>query len=104
MTRALIRYLHEGGFLVALPFGTWPLLYDDSRKGIPYGITDTLSMGVDNGFDQPPGGMELMLQAKTNVLFGLPAVAPFPGRATSALCQRGAAEFPQSTFTCRWFN
>jgi len=78
VTRALIRYLHEGGFLVVLPFGTWPLLYDDSRQGNPHGITDTLSIGVDNGFDQPPGGMELMFQAKTNVLFGLPAVAPFP--------------------------
>src|SRR5262249_22133588 len=31
-TRSLVRYLHEGGFLVALPTATWPLLYDDSRK------------------------------------------------------------------------
>src|SRR5208282_26735 len=78
VTRSLVRYLHEGGFLVSLPTGTWPLYYDDSRKGIPYAITDTLAIGVDNGFEQPPSGVELTFHAKTNVLFGLPAAAPFP--------------------------
>ena len=78
VARALERYLREGGFLVSLPMGTWPLLYDDSRNGIPHGITDKLGLGIDNGFDQPPGGMELTFSAKTNVLFGLPATASFP--------------------------
>jgi hypothetical protein len=78
VTRSLVRYLHEGGFLVALPTATWPLLYDDSRKGISYGITDTLALGVDNGFDQPPNGIELSFHAKTNVLFGLSPTASFP--------------------------
>jgi glycoprotein endo-alpha-1,2-mannosidase len=76
--RALIRYLREGGFLVSVPVGTWPLLYDDSRKGVPLGITDRLGMAVDNGFDQPPGGVELSFRAKTNVLFGLRDTVPFP--------------------------
>jgi hypothetical protein len=78
VTRALVRYLRQGGFLVSLPTGTWPLLYDDSRKGIPHGITDTLALGVDNGFEQPPSGTRLVFHAKTNVLFGLSATASFP--------------------------
>jgi hypothetical protein len=78
VTRALIRYLHEDGFLVSLPTGTWPLLYDDSRKGVPHGITDTLALGIDNGFDQPPSRADLTFHAKTNVLFGLSPTAPFP--------------------------
>ena len=78
VTRSLVRYLHEGGFLVTLPTGTWPLLYDDSRKGISFGITDTLALGVENGFDQPPSGIELSFHAKTNVLFGLSPTAQFP--------------------------
>lgn len=63
---------------MTLPTRTWPLLYDDSRKGAPHGITDNLALGVDNGFDQPPSGTELTFYAKTNVLFGLPLTAPFP--------------------------
>ena len=78
VTSALVRYLQQGGFLASLPMGTWPLLYDDSRKGVPFGITDKLALGVDNGFDQPPNGMELTFYAKTNVLFGLPITASFP--------------------------
>jgi len=79
VTLSLARYLSEGGFLVSLPTGTWPLLYDDSRKGVPHGITDALALGIDNGFEQPTNGIELTFYAKTNVLFGLPATAPFPG-------------------------
>jgi glycoprotein endo-alpha-1,2-mannosidase len=78
VSRSFVRYLHEGGFLVSLPMGTWPLLYDDSRKGVPHGITDTLALGIDNGFEQPPGGVQLTFHAKTNVLFGLPTTASFP--------------------------
>jgi hypothetical protein len=80
VTSALARYLREGGFLVSLPGWPWPLYYDDSRKGVPHAITDMLALGVDNGFDQPPRGRELRFEAKTNVLFGLPATVPFPNR------------------------
>ncbi len=79
VTRALIRYLHEGGFLVSLPVmgSTWPLYYDDNRK-IPYCITDKLALGVDSSFEEPPKGVEFTFYAKTNVLFTLPAAVPFP--------------------------
>jgi len=79
VARALVSYLRHGGFLVCLPStGVWPLYYDDSRKGAPHAITDTLALGIDNGFEQPPGGVDLTFYAKTNVLVGLPATAPFP--------------------------
>ena len=78
VSRALVRYLHEGGFLLSLPMGTWPLLYDDSRKGIPFGITDKLALGMDNGFEKPPDGAALTFHAKTNVLFGLSPAVPYP--------------------------
>jgi glycoprotein endo-alpha-1,2-mannosidase len=78
VTWSLIRYLREGGFLVSLPVGTWPMLYDDSRKGIPFGITDKLELGVDNGFDQPTAGTELKFYVNTNFLLGLSSTAPFP--------------------------
>jgi glycoprotein endo-alpha-1,2-mannosidase len=79
MTRSLIRYLHEGGFLVSLPPASpWPLTYDDSRKGIPFCITDKLALGVDNGFEQLPAGTELKFHVNKSALFGLPPTAPFP--------------------------
>jgi hypothetical protein len=78
VAQSLVRYLHNGGFLVSLPMGTWPLLYDDSRKGVPYGITDTLALGVDNGFEQPPVGTELIFYVNKSALSGLPPTAPFP--------------------------
>jgi len=79
VTRALARYLHEGGFLVSLPEGApWPLYYDQSRKNIPYAITDKLALGIDNGFEQPTNAADLAFHAKTNVLLGLAASIPFP--------------------------
>jgi glycoprotein endo-alpha-1,2-mannosidase len=78
VTRALVRYLHEGGFLVCLPTGTWPLLYDDSRKGVPHGITDILDLGIDNGFEQPPAGADLKFYVNKQALFGLPSPVSFP--------------------------
>jgi hypothetical protein len=77
VTRSLVRYLREGGFLVSLPTGTWPLYYDDSRKGIPYAITDALAMGV-NGFDHPPAGTKLKFYVNKSAWLGLPPTAPFP--------------------------
>jgi glycoprotein endo-alpha-1,2-mannosidase len=95
VTRALVRYLHEGGFLVSFPSSEpWPFHYDDSRKGIPFVITDKLGMGVDNGFDVPPSGVELTFYAKTNVLFGLSATAPFPKTGLARFRSTNRARIP----------
>jgi hypothetical protein len=78
VTRSLVRYLHEGGFLVSLPTEPWPLAYDDSRKMAPFCITDKIALGVDNGFEQPPAGTELKFYVNKSALSGLPPTAPFP--------------------------
>jgi len=80
VNRALVRYMHEGGFFVCLPVvgASWPLYYDDSRKGIPYAVTDMLALGIDNGFEQPPAGTELKFYVNKTALPGLPPTAPFP--------------------------
>jgi glycoprotein endo-alpha-1,2-mannosidase len=80
VTRSLIRYMHEGGFLVVLPHGgPWPFHYDESRKGMPpLCITDPLGLGVDNGFDDPPAGTELKFYINKSTLRGLPPTAAFP--------------------------
>jgi hypothetical protein len=80
VTASLIRYMQEGGFLVSLPPSSpWPLHYDDSRKGVPpLCITDSLGLGVDNGFDQPPAGTELKFYVNKSALSGLPPTASFP--------------------------
>jgi hypothetical protein len=79
VTQALVRYLHQGGFLICLPTtGPWPIYYDDSRNGIPFNITDKLALGVDSGFDKGPGGPELKLFVNKSALHGLPPIATFP--------------------------
>ncbi|HEY3761917.1 MAG TPA: glycoside hydrolase family 99-like domain-containing protein [Verrucomicrobiae bacterium] len=79
VTRSLIRYLHEGGFMVSLPYSApWPLYYDDSRKGATHCITDTLDLGVDNGFDQPPASANLKFYVNKTALLGLPPTATYP--------------------------
>ena len=80
VTRSLVRYMHEGGFLVSLPYNApWPLHYDDSRKGAPpVCITDNLGLGVDNGFEDPPAGTSLKFYVNKSVLSGLPSTAAFP--------------------------
>ena len=79
VTHALILYMHEGGFLVSLPYGPWPFHYDDSRKGTPpLCITDSLGLGVDNGFENPPDRTNLKLYPNKSALFGLSPTAAYP--------------------------
>jgi glycoprotein endo-alpha-1,2-mannosidase len=80
VTQSLIRYMHEGGLLAVIPHdGPWPLYYDDSRKGTPtVCITDSLGLGVDNGFDEPPAGTDVKFYANKSALRGLPPSAAFP--------------------------
>jgi hypothetical protein len=78
VTRALVRYHSRGGFLVCIPSGAWPFLYDDSRGGQPKAISDILSIGVTGAWETPPAEVALTFYAKTNILFGLQPTAPFP--------------------------
>jgi glycoprotein endo-alpha-1,2-mannosidase len=81
VTSALIRYLHEGGFLVVLPVdGVWPFYYDQSRGDKPMPITDRLGLGLTGAgnWDSPPAGVSLTFYFNTSVLPGLPGTAPYP--------------------------
>jgi hypothetical protein len=78
VTDALVRYLHEGGFLVSVPVGPWPFTYDDSRKGMSFRITDKLELGVSDGFEQPPVDTDLKFYVNKRALSGLPPTTPFP--------------------------
>lgn len=77
VTRALIRYHAQGGFLVILPNAPWPFLYDDSRRSQPHGISDVLATSITGSPDMPPEGT-LSFRVRTNILFGLSQNAPFP--------------------------
>jgi hypothetical protein len=77
VTRALVRYHSRGGLLVIIPTAPWPFLYDDSRGGKPAAISDVLATGV-TGWPEAPPELKLTFHAKTNILFGVPATAPFP--------------------------
>lgn len=100
VTRSLINYMHEGGFLVVLPCdGPWPFHYDDSRKGAPpLCITDNLGLGVDNGFDQPSAGTESKFYVNKSALLGLPHTAPFPTRGDLRFRPASRSRVPASDY------
>jgi hypothetical protein len=79
VTSALVRYLHEGGFLVALPIGgVWPFFYDQSRGDQPDKISDKLGLGVTGAWDTPPAGSDLKFYPNKMDLIGLPPMAKYP--------------------------
>ena len=79
VTRALIGYLHKGGFLVSLPVtGAWPLYYDQSKGDKPESITDKLGLGVTGAWDTPPTATPLTFYVNKSALSGLPPTAMFP--------------------------
>ena len=73
-----LRYLREAGFLAVLPMAPWPFLYDDSRKGAAYAITDKLALGI-TGWDPTNFLSHPKFYVNTNALRGLQRVVPFPG-------------------------
>jgi glycoprotein endo-alpha-1,2-mannosidase len=79
VSRALVQYHREGGFLAIVATAPWPLLYDDSRSGKPAAISDVLGTGVTGWPEAPvPPQLVLTFHARTNILFGLRTTAPFP--------------------------
>jgi hypothetical protein len=95
VTRALVRYHSRGGFMVIIPTAPWPFLYDDSRRGQPAAISDVLATGV-TGWPEAPVSPELKLtfHAKTNILFGLSATAPFPTTGDCRFTPATKSRFP----------
>jgi glycoprotein endo-alpha-1,2-mannosidase len=79
VTSSLVRYLHEGGFLVTLPVGgVWPFFYDQSRSDKPMKISDRLGLAVTGSWDTPPTGSELKFYVNKAALLGLPPTSMYP--------------------------
>jgi glycoprotein endo-alpha-1,2-mannosidase len=79
VTSSLVRYLHKGGFLVALPVGgVWPFFYDQSRSDKPMKISDRLGLGVTGSWDTPPTGAEPKFYVNKTALLGLPPTSMYP--------------------------
>jgi len=90
--RALVRYLREGGTLVAITTQPFPFYYNEKgeavvsagKLGFPIagsgalGRPDVGAKALVRGWEQPPAGVELAFRFDTEALPGLPASAPFP--------------------------
>ena len=90
--KAILRYLAEGGLLVALPTGPFPFYYNESgeavvsagRFGFPiggsgaFGRADVAPAATVRGWETPPEGVKLAFQLDTERLAGLPKSVPFP--------------------------
>jgi hypothetical protein len=113
--QSLLRYLGEGGLLMAIPFQPFPFYYNEKgeavvaagRLGFPIagsGVAerDDLPEGAQvAGWEQPPAGVELTFHVDTQALPGVPETAPFPTDgdlrwrpATPALVAKGDVYLP----------
>jgi len=83
---ALRSYVKEGGFLILLPAGPFPLYYAEGgatvrgtdKLGIQILGTGARSPGGPQGWEQPPPGLELKLCVDVSLLPDLPGQAPYP--------------------------
>jgi len=90
--QALLRYLGEGGFLIAASPQPFPFYYNEKgesvvaagRFGFPIAGSGALQRndipeGAQvKGWEKPPAGVELTFHVDQKALPGVPATAPFP--------------------------
>jgi len=90
--RAIVRYLGEGGLLVAMTTQPFPFYYNQDgtpvvsagRFGLPVcgsgalGRRDVPANAASKGWEKPPAGVTLRFQIDSERLAGLPASVPFP--------------------------
>jgi hypothetical protein len=91
--QALRRYLGEGGLLMAVSYQPFPFYYNEKREtvnaagrlGFPIvgsgapAREDRPDAARVRGWEEPPEDANLTFRVDTDVLAGLPAIAPFPG-------------------------
>ena len=73
---ALGRYLAAGGFLVAMPAGTWPFYRDADGQAVNHSARFGLTLRM--GWEQPPEGRALRFVQPERRLPHVPAEFPFP--------------------------
>jgi len=90
--RAILRYLGEGGLLIAMSFRPFPFYYNEKREsvvaagrlGFPIAGSgafqrDDIPDGTEvKGWEEPPADVALTFHVDTDALPGLTAKAPFP--------------------------
>lgn len=84
--RAMIRYLEEGGLLMAIPSGPFPFFYNEAGQpvssagkfGFPLLGSGAKAPPSAQGWERPPAGLSLAFAIDTRSLQGLPQKIPFP--------------------------
>ncbi|MFW6161239.1 MAG: glycoside hydrolase family 99-like domain-containing protein [Planctomycetota bacterium] len=90
--RAIVRYLREGGTLVAMTTQPFPFYYNQDGEavvsagkfGFPIcgsgagGRRDVPLEATSKGWEEPPAGVQLQFRIDTDRLPGLPETVPFP--------------------------
>jgi hypothetical protein len=84
--RHVLRYLREGGLLLAMPSGPFPLYYNEQREtvnsaarfGLPVGAGTGNPAEAPTGWETPPSGLELTFRLQTDLLPSVPATVRFP--------------------------
>ena len=84
--RSLIRYLEEGGLLVALPGGPFPFFYNEKhtavntahRLGLPVGSGNGVVDRAPTGWEKPPQDLSFHFQFNVQQMPNLPVRVPFP--------------------------
>lgn len=83
---AIVRYLSDGGLLLALAAGPFPFFYDETHEavhaagmfGFPIHGGGAPGGGTIRGWESPPEGVRLRFEIDSKYLGGLPARIPFP--------------------------
>lgn len=82
----LIRYLREGGMLLAMPSGPFPFYYNENHEAVNaagrFDLPVTSGAGnpanAPTGWETPPEGFDFRFQFRTDALSGIPESASFP--------------------------
>jgi len=83
---AILRYLREGGLLMALPSGPFPFYYNENGKvvvsarkfGFPIEVSGRNPDSDVRGWETPPSGVKLTFKINNKLLEGLPPTVGFP--------------------------
>ncbi len=84
--RGLVRYLEEGGLLLALPSGPFPFYYNEHRTAVhaarQFGLPVEGGTGdprqAPTGWEHPPAGLTFTFEFNTEFIHSVPPRAAFP--------------------------
>lgn len=74
---AILRYLSEGGLLVAISSHPFPFFYNEADESVS--TSSKFGFAISGGWEFPPDDVTLTFESDNAKLKSLPASAPFPG-------------------------